>query len=294
MIEIIGVDRDDQRRGKSMFSRLTEHAAEHMRRSGMDIVVVETGGDPGHAPARAAYEAAGFTLLPVARYFRMLGGHSRTLAHATTFAPRVPACTLHTRSEDDYAELLRRGCPSRARRRQSAASPREKAMKLSRGVARFNKRVTNRIQGLYAGSFHRGRSSSTAVTIGPPVPNATLCVQARPDSRHRTPVWRGVGVASQPTRRGWARDPCGAYLRRRSPRGRRYAGGRLAARTPVASGARVLPARRETGDARPGGTAARLWAPRPPQRACVTRSSTRPGNGKSWARHTCRCSYGHA
>ncbi|MET0563631.1 MAG: GNAT family N-acetyltransferase, partial [Gaiellaceae bacterium] len=39
----------------------------------MDIAVVETGGDPGHAPARAAYEAAGFTLLPIARYFRLLG-----------------------------------------------------------------------------------------------------------------------------------------------------------------------------------------------------------------------------
>ena len=71
VIEIIGVDPDYQRRGIS--SRLTEHAAEHMQRSGMNIVVVETGGDPGHAPARAAYEAAGFTLLPIARYFRMLG-----------------------------------------------------------------------------------------------------------------------------------------------------------------------------------------------------------------------------
>jgi hypothetical protein len=39
----------------------------------MDIAVVETGGDPGHAPARAAYEVAGFTLLPIARYFRLLG-----------------------------------------------------------------------------------------------------------------------------------------------------------------------------------------------------------------------------
>jgi hypothetical protein len=43
-----------------------------MRGNGMDIAVVETGGDPGHAPARAAYEAAGFTLLPVSRYFRLL------------------------------------------------------------------------------------------------------------------------------------------------------------------------------------------------------------------------------
>jgi GNAT superfamily N-acetyltransferase len=65
VIDIIGVDPDVQRRGVS--SRLTEFAAEHMRRSGMDIAVVETGGDPGHAPARAAYETAGFMLLPIAR-----------------------------------------------------------------------------------------------------------------------------------------------------------------------------------------------------------------------------------
>lgn len=71
VIEIIGVDPDYQRRGIS--SRLTEHAIEHMLHCGMDIAVVETGGDPGHSPARAAYEAAGFTLLPIARYFRLLG-----------------------------------------------------------------------------------------------------------------------------------------------------------------------------------------------------------------------------
>ena len=71
VIDIIGVDPDHQRRGIS--SRLTEYAAEHMQACGMDIAVVETGGDPGHAPARAAYEAAGFTLLPIARYFRLLG-----------------------------------------------------------------------------------------------------------------------------------------------------------------------------------------------------------------------------
>ena len=69
-IDIIGVDPDYQRRGIS--SRLTEFATEHMRSRGMDIAVVETGGDPGHQPARAAYEAAGFTLLPIARYFRLL------------------------------------------------------------------------------------------------------------------------------------------------------------------------------------------------------------------------------
>jgi GNAT superfamily N-acetyltransferase len=70
VIEIIGVDPDYQRRG--IASRLTEHALDHMRRSGMDIAAVETGGDQGHAPARAAYETFGFTLLPSARYLKLL------------------------------------------------------------------------------------------------------------------------------------------------------------------------------------------------------------------------------
>jgi GNAT superfamily N-acetyltransferase len=70
VIEIIGVDPDYHRRGIS--AQLTQFATDHMRSRGMDIAVVETGGDPGHAPARAAYETAGFTPLPIARYFRLL------------------------------------------------------------------------------------------------------------------------------------------------------------------------------------------------------------------------------
>ena len=70
VIEIIGVDPDYQRRGVG--ARLTEFAADHMRRCGMNIAVVETGADPGHAPARALYGEADFTLLPIARYFRLL------------------------------------------------------------------------------------------------------------------------------------------------------------------------------------------------------------------------------
>jgi GNAT superfamily N-acetyltransferase len=70
VIEIIGVDPDYQRRGVG--ARLTEFAADYMRRCGMDIAVVETGGDQGHAPARALYGEAGFTLSPIARYFRLL------------------------------------------------------------------------------------------------------------------------------------------------------------------------------------------------------------------------------
>jgi ribosomal protein S18 acetylase RimI-like enzyme len=69
-IEIIAVDPHHQRRG--IATSLTSHALDHMRQHGMDIAVVETGGDSGHAPARAAYTAAGFTLLPIARYFQLL------------------------------------------------------------------------------------------------------------------------------------------------------------------------------------------------------------------------------
>jgi ribosomal protein S18 acetylase RimI-like enzyme len=71
VIEMIGVDPDYQRRG--IGAQLTEYAVQHMGEGGMDIAVVETGGDPGHAPARALYGEADFTLLPIARYFRMLG-----------------------------------------------------------------------------------------------------------------------------------------------------------------------------------------------------------------------------
>jgi hypothetical protein len=34
--------------------------------------MVETAGDPGHAPARHTYEKADFALFPVARYFKKL------------------------------------------------------------------------------------------------------------------------------------------------------------------------------------------------------------------------------
>lgn len=69
-IDMIAVDPDRQRRGVAR--ELMRRSADRMRAAGMDIVVVETGGDPGHAPARATYEAMGFTLLPIARYFTLL------------------------------------------------------------------------------------------------------------------------------------------------------------------------------------------------------------------------------
>lgn len=69
-IDMLAVDPGSQRRGVGAL--LTRRALDLARERGADVVVVETGGDPGHAPARATYGAAGFTLLPVARYFRLV------------------------------------------------------------------------------------------------------------------------------------------------------------------------------------------------------------------------------
>lgn len=47
-------------------------AEQELRRAGMTTALVETGGDPGHAPARALYEHLGFTPLPAVPYFKDL------------------------------------------------------------------------------------------------------------------------------------------------------------------------------------------------------------------------------
>jgi GNAT superfamily N-acetyltransferase len=70
VIDIIAVDPDYQRRG--IATRLMDRSIDHMRSHGMDIAAVGTGGDDGHAPARAAYEAFGFTPLPGVRYLKLI------------------------------------------------------------------------------------------------------------------------------------------------------------------------------------------------------------------------------
>lgn len=70
-IYVLAVDPGYQRRGVG--TALTNRSFERVRAAGLRMVMVETGGDPGHAPARAAYEACGFERWPVARYFRDLG-----------------------------------------------------------------------------------------------------------------------------------------------------------------------------------------------------------------------------
>jgi len=53
-IYMIAVDPDFQQ--QRIGSALTDHALSWMRQAGILVAMVETGGDPGHAPARQLYE----------------------------------------------------------------------------------------------------------------------------------------------------------------------------------------------------------------------------------------------
>ena len=69
-IYMVAVDPDFQ--GHGIGSALIEFALAWMKDAGMSVAMVETGGDPGHTPARRTYEKVGFELLPIARYFKKL------------------------------------------------------------------------------------------------------------------------------------------------------------------------------------------------------------------------------
>src|ERR1700688_1619585 len=69
-VDMIAVDPAAPRQGVAR--ALTEHALAQMREVGCSLAVVATGRDEGHAPARAVYESAGFTGLPLVRYYREL------------------------------------------------------------------------------------------------------------------------------------------------------------------------------------------------------------------------------
>jgi GNAT superfamily N-acetyltransferase len=69
-IYMIAVDPDKQ--GGGIGSALIAFALNWMKEAGMAVAMVETGGDPGHAPARHTYEKMGFGLFPVAKYFKKL------------------------------------------------------------------------------------------------------------------------------------------------------------------------------------------------------------------------------
>jgi ribosomal protein S18 acetylase RimI-like enzyme len=69
-IYMIAVDSTAHRQG--IASALTDYALDEMRVRGIDLAIVATGGDTGHAPARATYEKAGFTPCPQVWYSKLL------------------------------------------------------------------------------------------------------------------------------------------------------------------------------------------------------------------------------
>ena len=69
-VQLLAVHPDYQNRGVG--TELNLFALGKMKESGMRIAKVETGGDSSHAPARKSYQKAGFTALPLVRYFKHL------------------------------------------------------------------------------------------------------------------------------------------------------------------------------------------------------------------------------
>ncbi len=69
-LEFLMVHPDYQKQG--IGASLNTFAIDKMRQEGMELVAVGTGGDEGHAAARRSYEKAGYTALPIVRYYKKL------------------------------------------------------------------------------------------------------------------------------------------------------------------------------------------------------------------------------
>jgi len=69
-VQLLAVHPDYQNLG--IGTELNNLALEKMKESEMRMAVVGTGGDPSHAPARRSYEKAGYTALPLVRYYKDL------------------------------------------------------------------------------------------------------------------------------------------------------------------------------------------------------------------------------
>lgn len=66
-VEVIAVDPDV--RGRGVGRALLDRAVSDLREAGVPVIMLATGGDEGHTPARSLYESAGFRRLPTAQYW---------------------------------------------------------------------------------------------------------------------------------------------------------------------------------------------------------------------------------
>jgi GNAT superfamily N-acetyltransferase len=69
-IHMLAVDPDHQRAGVG--ASLVRRAVTEIESRGIDLAIIASGGDPGHAPARAVYETLDFKGLQQVRYYRKL------------------------------------------------------------------------------------------------------------------------------------------------------------------------------------------------------------------------------
>ena len=69
-VQLLAVHPEYQNHG--IGTELNNFALEKLKQAGMKLAVVGTGGDEGHAPARRSYEKAGYTALPLVRYYKKL------------------------------------------------------------------------------------------------------------------------------------------------------------------------------------------------------------------------------
>jgi len=69
-VQLLAVHPEYQNHG--IGTELNNFALEKLKEAGMKLAVVGTGGDEGHAPARKSYEKAGYTALPLVRYYKDL------------------------------------------------------------------------------------------------------------------------------------------------------------------------------------------------------------------------------
>ena len=69
-VHIVGVDPAAQ--GAGVAAALVRHAEDWLREQGMAVAFIGSGGDPGHAPARALYASLGYQPFPVVQYYKPL------------------------------------------------------------------------------------------------------------------------------------------------------------------------------------------------------------------------------
>jgi len=69
-VQLLAVHPEYQNRG--IGTQLNNFALQKMRQGGMKMAIVSTGGDESHAPARRSYEKAGYTALPLVKYYQDL------------------------------------------------------------------------------------------------------------------------------------------------------------------------------------------------------------------------------